>query len=199
MLYIASIEAMRKEVFLQGRTFESSNSPRAGVKAAITILQRMVRKGYFMREETKVTATPTIAEKMGIKYKEVDGLFFPMWGESNVEDFATVGKYGHRWMSILMEHDRHLYNQYFLDGTLIVKAKDIEDYCWELHDSMTEKLKKSREPYTDTSDSMWMIFRIQEIEATVDEIINADLYEMIDYSKRMRLKHAKADMAQALE
>ena len=28
-----------------------------------------------MKEETKVTATPTIAEKLGIKYKEVDGLF----------------------------------------------------------------------------------------------------------------------------
>ena len=74
-------------------------------------------------------------QKLGIKYKEVDGLFYPMWGESNVEDFATVGKYGHRWMSMLMEHDRHLYNQYFLDGTLIVKAKDNEVYCWELHDS----------------------------------------------------------------
>lgn len=31
--YIASKEALRKEVFLHGRTFESSNSPRAGVKA----------------------------------------------------------------------------------------------------------------------------------------------------------------------
>ena len=70
-----------------------------------------------MKEETKEAATPTIAEKLGIKYKEVDGLFYPMWGESNVEDFATVGKYGHRWMSMLMEHDRLLYNQYFLDGT----------------------------------------------------------------------------------
>ena len=83
-----------------------------------------------MKEETKEAATPIIAEKLGIKYKEVDGLFYPMWGESNIEDFATVGKYGHRWMSMLMEHDRHLYNQYFLDGTLIVKAKDIEVYCW---------------------------------------------------------------------
>ena len=32
-LYIASQEAMRKEDFLHGRTFEGSNSPRAGVKA----------------------------------------------------------------------------------------------------------------------------------------------------------------------
>ena len=43
-----------------------------------------------MKEETKVTATPTIAEKLGIKYKEVDGLFYPMWGESDIENFAAV-------------------------------------------------------------------------------------------------------------
>ena len=30
--YIASKEAVRKEDFLHGRTFESNNSPRAGVK-----------------------------------------------------------------------------------------------------------------------------------------------------------------------
>ena len=31
--YIASKEAVRKEDFLHSRTFESNNSPRAGVKA----------------------------------------------------------------------------------------------------------------------------------------------------------------------
>ena len=199
MLYIASIEAMRKEVFCRAEHLRAVTLRGPALRQLLLFLQRIAQKGRFMKEETKVTATPTIAEKLGIKYKEVDGLFYPMWGESDIENFATVGKYGHRWMSMLMEHDRHLYNQYFLDGTLIVKAKDIEDYCWELHDSMTEKLKKSREPYTDTSDSMWMIFKIQEIEATVDEIINADLYEMIDYNKKMRLKAAKADMEQAKE
>ena len=32
-----------------------------------------------MNEETKVTAAPTLAEKLGIKYKEVDGLYFLVW------------------------------------------------------------------------------------------------------------------------
>lgn len=152
-----------------------------------------------MREETKVTETPTIAEKLGIKYKEVDGLYYPILVESNTDRFDTVGKYGHRWMLMLMENDRHLYNQYFLEGTLIVKAKEHEDYCWELHDSMVEKLKKSREGYDCASGSIEMIQGIHEIETTVDEIINSDLYEMIDYNKKMRLKLAKADMAQVVE
>ena len=38
----------------------------------ITIfLRRKTQKGFFMEEKTKVTAAPTIAEKCGIKYKEV--------------------------------------------------------------------------------------------------------------------------------
>ena len=144
-----------------------------------------------MRVEDKATATPTLAEQLGVEYREVDGLYYPDWSSSDTDNFATVGKYGHRWMRMLMEHDRYLYNQYFLDGTLIIKAKDYENYCWELHDSMIEKLKKSREAYCDTSDSMWMIWRIQELEITVDEIINSDLYETIDYNKKLRFAQAK--------
>lgn len=44
---------------------------------------RKAQKGFFMEEKAKVTATPTIAEKCGIKYKEVEGLFYP--------DFWRVG------------------------------------------------------------------------------------------------------------
>ena len=36
-VYIASVEAMRKEELLQGRTFESSNSSHAGVKANMNL------------------------------------------------------------------------------------------------------------------------------------------------------------------
>lgn len=148
-----------------------------------------------MGNEAKVTAAPTIAEKMGIKYKEVDGLYYPMWNESDVNEYATVGKYGHRWMTMLMEHDRYLYNKYFLDGTLIWKAKDMEDYCLNMHDSMVEKLRKARAPYYDTSDSMLMIARIQEIEATVEEVINGDILASINYNKCMRLMNAKKNIA----
>lgn len=152
-----------------------------------------------MRENIKATATPTLAEQLGVEYKEVDGLYYPDWGNSDTDSFATVGKYGHRWMRMLMEHDRHLYNQYFLDGTIITKAKDYENYCWELHDSLIERLKKSREAYSDTSDSMWMIWIIEELETTVEEIINADLYETIDYNKRLRLVKAGEAKAQTTE
>ena len=43
-----------------------------------------------MREEMKVTATVTIAEKLGVEYKEQDGLFYPFWEMSNTKGLASL-------------------------------------------------------------------------------------------------------------
>lgn len=148
-----------------------------------------------MGNEAKVTEAPTIAEKMGIKYKEVDGLFYPVWGETDTDSYAMLGKFAHRWMTMLMEHDRYLYNQYFLDGTLVKRAKANEEYCWELHDSVVENLKKSRGFQEGEVDIMGKLQKLVQIEFTAEEIVNADLYERIDYHKRVRLNKAKESIA----
>ena len=118
---------MRREDFLHGRTFESSNSPLVGVKANTKFEQRKARKGCFMNEETKVTAAPTLAEKIGIEYKEVDGFYYPVLEETEENEFLKLGKWGHRWLGLMMEHDRYLYNLYFMGGVLYQKAKEYED------------------------------------------------------------------------
>jgi hypothetical protein len=69
-----------------------------------------------MGNEAKVTEAPTIAEKMGIKYKEVDGLYYPIIGMSEPQSYAKLGKYGHRYLRVLMENDKYLYNKYFMKG-----------------------------------------------------------------------------------
>ena len=199
MLYIASQEAMRKEDFLHGRTFESSNSPLAGVKANTKFEQCKAQKGCFMNEETKVTAAPTLAEKLGIEYKEVDGFYYPVLEETEENEFLKLGKWGHRWLGIMMEHDRYLYNLYFMGGVLYQKAKEYEDYAWQLHDELVEKLKASRNAEHAMSDTMEKIHRVQEIESTVEEIINNDLYEMIDTIKEQRAVYIKEYMEQKAE
>ena len=199
MLYIASQEAMRKEDFLHGRTFESSNSPLAGVKANTKFEQRKAQKGCFMNEETKVTAAPTLAEKLGIEYKEVDGFYYPVLEETEENEFLKLGKWGHRWLGLMMEHDRYLYNLYFMGGVLYQKAKEYEDYAWQLHDELVEKLKASRNVEHAMSDTMEKIHRVQEIESTVEEIINNDLYEMIDTIKEQRAVYIKEYMEQKAE
>lgn len=94
-------------------------------KVINNILRRKTQKGTFMEEKAKVTATPAIAEKCGIKYKEVDGLFYPILGESEPRSYASLGKYGHRYLRVLMENDRYLYNKYFMQGVLLTKRQNM--------------------------------------------------------------------------
>ena len=129
-----------------------------------------------MREEMKVAATPTIAEKLGIEYKEKDGLYYPFWNMSDTDDFATLGKYGHRWMRMLMEHNRYLYNQYFMNETLVEKAKEKEEKCWLFHDTMVEKMMKSRSDAKEMNSAEKFLVMMQ-IQAAVDEIVTAYMLE----------------------
>lgn len=197
-LYIASQEAMRKEDFLHGRTFEGSNSPRAGVKANNDILRRKAQKGLFMEEKAKVTAAPTIAEQCGIKYKEVDGLFYPILGESDQRSYASLGKYGHRYLRVLMENDRYLYNKYFMQGVLFDKAAEYENYAWQLYDTVLQGISKVRGIGLDTLEEKGFQVTFHEnmqAAMTADEIVTEDLFATIDYNKRVRLEHAKENIA----
>lgn len=141
-----------------------------------------------MRENIEATATPTLAEQLGVEYKEVDGLYYPMLAMVDENEFLQLGKWGHRWLGMMMEYDRYLYNLCLMCGDLYQKAKEYEDYAWQLHDELVEKLKASRNTGNTDLDTMEKIHRIQEIEATAEEIINNDLYELIDSIKEQRLE-----------
>lgn len=141
-----------------------------------------------MSENIEATATPTLAEQLGVEYKEVDGLYYPMLTEVDENEFLQLGKWGHRWLGMMMEHDRYLYNLYFMCGDLYQKAKEYEDYAWQLHDELVERLKVSRNADNADLDTMEKLHRIQDIEATAEEIINNDLYELIDSIKEQRLE-----------
>ena len=151
-----------------------------------------------MEEKAKVTATPTIAEKCGIKYKEVDGLFYPIFGESEPESYASLGKYGHRYLRALMENDRYLYNKYFMQGVLLDKAAEYENYAWQLYDTVLQGISKVRGIGLDTLEEKGFQVTFQEnmqAAMTADEIVTEDLFATIDYNKRVRLEHAKENIA----
>ena len=144
----------------------------------ITIfLRRKTQKGFFMEEKTKVTAAPTIAEKCGIKYKEVDGLYY---------------------LRALMKNDRYLYNKYFMQGVLLDKAAEYENYAWQLYDTVLQGISKERGIGLDTLEEKGFQVTFQEnmqAAMTADEIVTEDLFAAIDYNKRVRLERAKENIA----
>lgn len=151
-----------------------------------------------MGNESRVTATPTIAEKCGLKYKEVDGLYYPVFGQSEPQSYAGLGKYRHRYLRVLMENDRYLYNKYFMQGVLFDKAAEYETYAWDLYDRIVQGINKVRGNDLDTlrkKDFQVAYQEILQVTQTVEEIVNEDLFASIDYNKRMRLERAKEDIA----
>lgn len=151
-----------------------------------------------MGNESKVTATPTIAEKLGAKYREVDGLYYPVFGQSDPQSYAGLGKYGHRYLRVLMENDRYLYNKYFMQGVLFDKAAEYETYAWDLYDRIVQGINKVRGSDLDTlrkKDFQVAYQEILQVTQTAEEIVNEDLFVSIDYNKRMRLERAKEGIA----
>lgn len=151
-----------------------------------------------MEAEKKVTAAPTIAEKCGLKYKEVEGLFYPDFGISEPESYAKLGKYGHRYLRVLMENDRYLYNKYFMKGVLFDKAAEYETYAWELYDSVLKGIHKVKGIRADATKEKGYDVVLQELmqaAMTADEIVTEDLVSAIDYNKRVRLQKAKENIA----
>lgn len=151
-----------------------------------------------MGNEAKVTAAPTIAEKMGIKYKEVDGLYYPIIGMSEPQSYAKLGKYGHRYLRVLMENDRYLYNKYFMKRVLFDKAAEYEIYAWELYDSVLKGIHKVKGIRADATKEKGYDVVLQELmqaAMTADEIVTEDLISAIDYNKRARLQKAKENIA----
>lgn len=151
-----------------------------------------------MGNEAKVTAAPTIAETCGLKYREVDGLFYPDFGISNPESYAKLGKYGHRYLRLLMEHDKYQYNKCFREGVLIERAAEFEDYAWQLYDSVLQGIHKTRGIGQATLEEKGFQVTLQEnmqAAMTADEIVTEELLAIIDYNKRVRLKDAEKDIA----
>lgn len=151
-----------------------------------------------MEAEKKVTAAPTIAEKCGLKYREVDGLFYPDFGISEPKSYAKLGKYGHRYLRLLMEQDRYQYNKYFRKGVLIEKAAEFENYAWQLYDSILQGIHKTRGIGKATLGEKGFLVTLQEnmqAAMTADEIVTEELLAIIDYNKRVRLKDAEKDIA----
>ena len=82
-------------------------------------------RGLFMEEKAKVTAAPTIAEQCGIKYKEVDGLFYPILGESDPRSYASLGKYGHRYLRVLWKMTVICITSILCKGYFLIKQRNM--------------------------------------------------------------------------
>ena len=92
----------------------------------------------------------TVFEKMGVRYEERDGIFYPVLGARDNAKITGLGKYGRQWMTWMFELDRQLHRKYLLEGTLVEKAMEFEEYAGELEDEIVSgigALSEQREDF----------------------------------------------------
>ena len=88
----------------------------------------------------------TLFEKLGVKYIEKDGIFYPLITLSGEVNSTDVGKYGRMWMDYIQKEYPQRYRSLVRFGELYVKAtevnevayellEDIENECWSKHKS----------------------------------------------------------------
>lgn len=116
----------------------------------------------------------TLFESMGVRYVEREGLFYPVFAETEIQEPIHVGKYGHLWMNFMKENHPDRYRHLFRFGKLMTKATEIDEEAYQFLDSTTEKYLKSHSP-RDSSSTMEMWRLREEAKRIAEEVILQDI------------------------
>ena len=74
----------------------------------------------------------TLFEKLGVKYIEKDGIFYPLITLGGEENGADVGKYGRMWMDYIQKEYPQRYRSLVRFGELHDKATEVNEVAYEL-------------------------------------------------------------------
>ena len=77
----------------------------------------------------------TLFEKLGVKYIEKDGIFYPLITLGGEENSKDVGKYGRMWMDYIQKEYPQRYRSLVRFGELHDKAAEVNEWlmnCWRI-------------------------------------------------------------------
>lgn len=74
----------------------------------------------------------TLFEKLGVKYIEKDGIFYPLITLGGEENSTDVGKYGRMWMDYIQKEYPQRYRSLVRFGKLHDKATKVNEVAYEL-------------------------------------------------------------------
>lgn len=87
----------------------------------------------------------TLFEKLGVQYREKDGIFYPLITVEIEEEDADVGKYGRLWLEYIQSEYPQRYRSLIRFGELHNKAEEVNEVAYELlEDIENEWLKKHK-------------------------------------------------------
>ena len=98
-----------------------------------------MRDKNIVGKEVAVMSEETLFEKLGVKYIEKDGIFYPLIALCGEKKNTDVGKYGHMWIDYIRTEYPQRYKSLVRFGELHDKAAEVNEVAYEL----LEQLKMS--------------------------------------------------------
>ena len=88
----------------------------------------------------------TLFEKLGVPYREKDGIFYPLITVEIEEENADIGKYGRLWMKYIQSEYPQRYRSLVRFGELYSKAVEVNEVAYELLEDIENEWLKQHKP-----------------------------------------------------
>ena len=143
----------------------------------------------------------TLFEELGVEYKEVDGILYPLLSVDEAEyNFTDIGKYGRMWLRYMEENEPSEYRHMARTGQLRKQAEAVNEGAYQRLDDieaawlkkhMTGK-KKTFMERTKIAESVYDMFRQGGTDDVRDKFIDV-MYE------NQKLKEENTTLKELLE
>ena len=118
----------------------------------------------------------TVFEKIGVKYREKDGILYPLITVEIKEEYTDLGKYGRMWMQYIQSEHPERYRSLVRFGELHSKAAEVNEVAYELlEDIENEWLSKHRPQNKNSFMEMYQLrtqARLMAEEVVLHDVVN---------------------------
>lgn len=118
----------------------------------------------------------TVFEKIGVKYREKDGILYPLITIEIKEEYTDLGKYGRMWMQYIQSEYPERYRSLERFGELHSKAAEVNEVAYELlEDIENEWLSKHRPQNKNSFVEMYQLrtqARMMAEEVVLHDVVN---------------------------
>ena len=123
----------------------------------------------------------TLFEKLGVKYIEKDGIFYPLITLGGEKKNIDVGKYGHMWIDYIRTEYPQRYRSLVRFGELHDKAAEVNDVAYELREDIEKEWLRRppcrrRLPWPKQANSFVEMYRLRtQARMIAEEVVLHDV------------------------
>ena len=116
----------------------------------------------------------TLFEKLGVPYREKDGIFYPLITVEIEEENADIGKYGRLWMKYIQSEYPQRYRSLVRFGELYSKAVEVNEVAYELLEDIENEWLMKHKPKD--KKSFMEIYRLRtQARLVAEEVVLHDV------------------------